>query len=643
MEHTIPYMLETASHTFGDKGYLYEKTDSGWQGYSFSQTRQIARAYASALHARKMHGPMAILAEGRPTWVIAELGIFMLRGFSVPLSIKLSAEEVLYRIDHAQVRSIVCSRISVEKLQHTIEHAKAKLDFIYLDTLDKDSDKQFKARIEARGFGFHLFEDLVQQGTDLIDDPIHLSELEDLEDESSPDDVATVCYTSGTTGNPKGIMLTQGNYYANCRDSLAGFPMPVGMRMFVILPIDHSYAHTIALYAALIQCFTLYFVDARGGAMGILRNISPNMREVKPDLMLSVPALTANFIQKIKAGIKEKGTLIEALFNAGIAARIQANGTVFKKASLGKRFLLWFPYIVAELLIFKTIRKSFGNLKFSIGGGAHLDIKQQEFFKALGIIVFQGYGLTEAGPVVSTNSFVRHKLGTSGTILPNYQYRIVDEHDHDLAPGQKGQLLLRSESIMKGYLYNEVATKLALKDGWLHTGDLGYLDEDGFLIIAGREKALLITADGEKYSPEEIENAIVSSSLLIQQCMLWCDHKNYVSSIITLKEDAVKALITKRGISTAGDLLAIVIEDFQRYASDPSYKNFFPVQWRPACFALSPQAFAESNGMINSTMKMVRHIIMKQIGGLIDFQYTQEGSRSKNVYNEKVLQDGYFS
>jgi len=316
------------------------------------------------------------------------------------------------------------------------------------------------------------------------------------------------------------------------------------------------------------------------------------------------------------------------------------NGTVWQRPPWYSRILPWFPAVIAELLIFRKLRKLFGNqFGFTIGGGAFLEMKQQEFFRAIGVIVYQGYGLSEASPVVSTNAPHQHKLGTSGRLLPNLQCRIIDDQGVELPVGQKGQICLKGDIIMLGYWKNPEATNEAIRDGWLHTGDLGYLHADAILYVVGREKALLIMEDGEKYSPEEIEEAIVAcSGGRISQCMLYCDHKKYVSALIVIEPDAYRKE-TQGQIpeDAAAKVLAAVIRDFEAFRSESTYAGRFPRHWLPRTFLMLDEPFSEANSMINSTMKMVRRNIVAVHQPNIDYLYSDEGTRPNNPRNRDYL------
>ena len=189
------------------------------------------------------------------------------------------------------------------------------------------------------------------------------------------------------------------------------------------------------------------------------------------------------------------------------------------------------------------------SLRFCVGGGALLDVKQQEFFAAFGLPVYQGYGLTEAAPIISSNAPKHHKFGSSGLVAPSIECTIRHEDGSVCAVGETGEIVIRGGNVMKGYFKNPEASAQALRDGWLWTGDLAYIDEDGFLVVVGREKALLIAEDGEKYSPEDIEEAVTFSTDVIDQMMAYCDHRRYTAAFVTLDEGKVRRFIKERGIT----------------------------------------------------------------------------------------------
>ena len=224
--------------------------------------------------------------------------------------------------------------------------------------------------------------------------------------------------------------------------------------------------------------------------------------------------------------------------------------------------------------------------------------------------VYQGYGLTEAAPIISSNSPHRHKYGTSGTLCPSIECRLLREDGSEAAGGENAEIVIRGGNVMKGYYRNPEASAAALRGGWLHTGDLAHWDEDGFLVVVGREKALLIAEDGEKYSPEEIEEAVASSTDLIDQMMAWCEQRRYVAALVTLDLAKVGRLVEAEGIADAGSLLERLKDEFARFRDDPKAKKV-QAAWLPAVFQIVPRPFGDEDGTVNSTMKIVRHRIAK--------------------------------
>ena len=635
-KRTVFHMLKKAAKKYADKPYLSTKGDRGWERTSFSEAEKKARILACSLLEIGLSkgGKVAILSEAKTDWIITEFAVLYAGGISVPLSIKLLPEEVPFRVNHSDSVLFAVSENTLEKVVSQWDRYEQK--DLKLIVLDRPSEK-IKKICQAHGFDARqlLFvKDLYRLGEANLE--LHGPVVEAIEDSTEEDDVVTISYTSGTTGNPKGIMLTHLNYFSNSHAAVSTFQIKEGIATLLILPTDHSFAHTVGIYTALVKGLSLHFVDARGGGMNALKNIPQNLIEAKSNFLLTVPALTSNFIQKFQEGIRAKGGLVEGIFNRGLAAGIRRNGDGFRRPGALVQLGTLFPHRLAEVLIFKKLRQIFGpNIEFFVGGGALLDIKQQQFYKAIGIPVYQGYGLTEATPIISTNTPFDHKMGTSGRVLEGITCRICDDLGNDLPPGKKGEIVIQGDNVMKGYYKNPEATAETLKDGWLHTGDLGYFDPDGFLVVVGREKALLISEDGEKYSPEEIEEAIVNCSELIDQTMIYNDHKKYTTALITLNTNLAKKEIEKGNVNSAEALQQRLKEEMLLFTRQPEFKDKFPVKWIPSNFQVITEAFSEENQMINSTLKMVRHKITETYQDRLDLMY---GSNAQKLSQEKNLE-----
>lgn len=632
---TVIRMLHDAVQQYPERSYTTKKTNDGWKGWSFKDTDLESDAVAAALLSIGIEkkSAIAVLSEGRPEWVTGEFGILKAACISVPLSIKLSFEEIAFRIDHSESRAFLVSSNTIAKVTDAWKHMKQRPIIIYLDSTDDNLKKAAEKLELKRGETLFLWEDLLNQGAEALKkNPACITDLEPTIDEH---DVVNICYTSGTTGYPKGIMLTHLNYWANAQDAVVLCDIPDGVfETLVMLPLDHSFAHTVGLYASLLRGITMHFVDARGGSSAIIRNIPKNLVEANPYYLMTVPALSGNFMKKIISGVAQKGKLINRIFTAGVQAGVRINGDGFHRPSLAVRVAQFVPYKIASLLVFPKIRKIFGDrIQFCIGGGALLEIRQQQFFAAIGVPIYQGYGLTEAAPIICSNSPAKHKFGTSGIIAPSVTCRIMKSPSEEAAVGERGEIVISGENVMKGYFKNEEATKEVLKDGWLWTGDLGYFDEDGFLVVTGRAKALLIAPDGEKYSPEEVEEAVINNSELISQILVYNDHKVFTTALITLNAEKLESAVKQKKISSADEVVSLIEENMLRFTKNEPGR--IPSQWVPASFEIIAKEFSEEDKLINSTMKLVRHKVVEKYQDRIDSMYAEKNSR--NTRNREAV------
>lgn len=637
-KRTVFKMLNSASAQYANNPYLSQKGDYGWVKVTFSEAKIKVLELASAFIEIGVtyEDKIAILSEAKNDWFITELAMLYAGGISVPLSIKLLPEEITLRINHSDASIFVVSENTIEKVISQIKNYSFKeLKIIVLDKPSKKISNQCKQyQYDEKQLLF--IDDLYALGQKKMDQ--NFKKIQQIENDIKEDDIVTISYTSGTTGNPKGIMLTHLNYYSNSHEAVKTFQIQENISTLIILPTDHSFAHTVGIYTALVKGLSLHFVDARGGGMNALKNIPINLTEANPNFLLTVPALTSNFIQKIQEGIQKKGGIIEKIFNWGIEAAIKRNGDGFSKPGLSTQMATYFNFAIADKLIFKKLRKIWGSkIEFFVGGGALLDIKQQQFYKAIGVPVYQGYGLTEATPIISTNTPFFHKMGTSGKILGNITCKICDEKGKKLPKGEKGEIVIKGDNVMKGYYKNPEATAETLKDGWLHTGDLGFFDKDDFLVVVGREKALLISEDGEKYSPEEIEEAIINSSNFINQIMIYNDHKKYTTALVTVNQSNVKKWIQKENIQSPDEVLKKIKTEMLLFADQPEFKGKFPSKWIPSQFQIIEEEFSEANKMINSTLKMVRKNITDTYQNRLDLMYGNNAIKSTFDENLKLV------
>ena len=625
---TIPRLFEGSTHKYPNNVLVWEKENGHYQGISFSEIRnRVYNLAAGLLDLGVEKGDrIALLSEGRSEWLVSELAILYLGAVNIPLSVKINEpNELAFRIKHAECRWVICSERQAEKVRNIKQDIPKAQTFIIIghaNTLDKNEMS---------------YRDVYENGEKRL--PELKEKINALWQSVQPGDLANISYTSGTTADPKGIMLTHRNYTANVEQANSLMTVTEDFVTLLILPWDHSFAHTVGLYTLVRQGASMAVVELGKTPMETLRNIPKNIKEVKPTFLLSVPALSKNFRKNIEAGIRAKGKVTENLFKQAMKVAYIYNGIGWDKGKGWRKALK--PLVqLYDKILFSKIRENFGGrLQFFIGGGALLDIDLQRFFYAIGIPIYQGYGLSEASPVISSNGPDKHKLGSSGYLVDNLELKICDDEGKALPVGEKGEIVIRGENVMKGYWKNPSATAEALKEGWLHTGDMGYLDEDGFLYVLGRFKSLLIGNDGEKYSPEGIEEALVEQSRFIEQCMLYNNQSAYTTGLIYPNIPALKAALKELNLTReTADYDKIALEliktDIDQFLPGGKYENMFPGRWLPAAVGIMDEPFTEENRMLNSTMKMVRNRVVEHYKDLIDFLYTPSG---KDILNERNM------
>jgi long-chain acyl-CoA synthetase len=452
-------------------------------------------------------------------------------------------------------------------------------------------------------------------------------------------DYANICYTSGTTADPKGIILTHRNYTANVEQSSALLVVPEWYTSLLILPWDHCFAHTAGIYTLMKNGASMASIQLGKTPLETLKNIPINIREIKPTFLLSVPALAKNFRKNIEKGIKEKGKVVEHLFYDALKVAYAYNAEGWNKGK-GWRKLLKPLVKLYDKILFSKIRENFGGrLEFFIGGGALLDIEIQRFFYAIGIPMFQGYGLSESSPVISSNVPLKHKLGSSGFLVKDLEIRICNDKGIELPIGEKGEIVVKGENVMVGYWKNEKATRETVRDGWLFTGDLGYMDKDGFLYVLGRYKSLLISSDGEKYSPEGIEETITEHSPYIDQIMLYNNQNQYTVALVVPNKEALVQMLKENHLSADSNdgqekILKTIENEINHYRNGGKFAGMFPERWLPSAIAVLEEPFTEQNRFLNSTLKIVRGKIIEHYDPVLDFLYTPE---AKNICNTRNL------
>jgi long-chain acyl-CoA synthetase len=469
---TLPALFHRQADRFGSRVALRYKNHGLYRDLRWDEYRDQITACAAALvqHGIQPGDRVAILAENRHEWLVADMAILSIGAVNVPLHAPLSPAQVKFQLDDAGVRWIFVSNLS----QHAkIEQIRADFPDLHGIIFDTASWQGFLQR--GRSASPEIKNELARRMASL-----------------KPDDLATIIYTSGTTGNPKGVMLTHGNLHSNALAFTQVSPFGPDSVFFNWLPFSHIYARTVDIYVTLFVGATLCLADSAETAVA-------NIMEIQPTNLSGVP----RFYEKV------------------LAAAQDADPAIMKKKLHG----IFGPRI-----------------DFLGSGGAPLPVAIAKAYQNVGLLLLQGYGLTESSPVISFNRKDCHKIESVGQPIPGVEVRI----------GADGEVLTRGPHVMKGYWKNPAATAESLIDGWLHTGDLGRLDDEGFLHITGRKKELLVLSNGKKVVPSQIESLLMADPC-IDQVVVYGEGRNFLSALVVPHQGNLTKVMSLPGAPSMSD------------------------------------------------------------------------------------------
>lgn len=628
---TIIDFVEQYTAKYGNETFLREKVDGVWKETSFNTTREEAHILAAGFMSMGLEkgDKVALISEGRNYWIFSELGILYAGAVNVPLSFKLESDtDLTFRINHSDARFVIASQTQIDKIRRMIDRCPKVEKVIVMDPIELKDGEIYIGDIMAAG------KEYLKEHQDLL-----LERMASV----GPDDYANISYTSGTTADPKGILLTHRNYTANVDQALSVISIDRGDVMLIILPLDHCFAHVAGFYVMMKCGGSIATVPCGKSTVSLLKNIPTAIKEVRPHVLLSVPTLSRNFKKSFDSAIKKSGSFVEKLYEFGIKNAETYNREYY---NAGKPcWKMWWRKpinAVIDKLVFSKVREGFGGrIKFFVGGGALLDIELQRYYCAIGMPVFQGYGLSEATPVICSNSMGHARFGSSGRVVKPMDIKICDEDGKEIPNGETGEIVIRGENVMAGYWKNPEATAKTIVDGWLHTGDRGYIckEDPEYLYVTGRFKSLLIASDGEKYSPEGYEDSLADGSKFIETSMLYNNQSPYTVVLVIpnktlLAEEVKKAGLDPGSLEGKKAQLSIIKEEVDAYRPGGRRAGMFPERWLPASVIVGDTPFTEQNGMLNTTMKMVRGKVEKFYADRIEYAMTVEG---KDIMNQKNI------
>ncbi len=591
---TIPELFLSAVSRFrGTKAAFLVKRQGFYQPVRYEEVAQAVFRCAAGLLKLGI-GPrsrVGILSENRLEWIIADLAIAGIGAVSVPVFPTLAAEQVEYILDHSGAEAVfVSNRFQWLKLRGVL-HRIRQLRHVIVFSDDVEAEEpvlSWQELLRSTDEGEQL-----QQ------------EYEAAAQAVTPDSLLTILYTSGTTGVPKGVMLTHGNVVANIQAALRAVPIDATDVLLSYLPLSHSYERTTGYYSAMAGGATIAFAES-------IETVGHNITEVRPTVMTSVPRLFERARARIMAAIAKEPPTRQRI----IGWALELGRRAWKRRQVGPLPpALSLQWKLADRIVLSKIRQRFGGrLRFFISGGAALPVPVGEFFFALGIPILEGYGLTEAAPVLTVNRLDDIELGTVGKPLDNVELRLA----------QDGEILARGPNIMLGYWRDPDATAEAIdSEGWLHTGDIGAWSPRGNLIITDRKKHIFITSGGKNVAPQPIEQLLCQSPF-IEQCLLLGDGRPFCAAMIVPDFDTLTAWAQQRGLSetepealvrhpAVGELIWQEIERLQRPLA--RYE-------RVRRFVLLPKPFTIEEGELTPTLKIRRAAVEHKYADLIEALYT---------------------
>lgn len=589
-------MFIGVTNQYGDKVALRNKVGEEWQAISFTQLRETVEKISYGLKALgiKPGDHIGIVSPNSPFWAMADYGAVCARAILATIYPTLTAKQVKWIAQHAECRILFAGdREQTEKVLSLLPELKQVKKVIVLDNSAFDHPAVI------------TLDELLALGAQYRQE--HQGEFEKDAMAISKDDILTLIYTSGTTGEPKGVMLTHGNLSSNIHASLQVLDADETDVFLSFLPLSHSFERMAGHYLATSIGATIYYAES-------INTVADNMREVHPTLMTAVPRFYEKVYAKVIDSIAASSALKRKLFWWSINNGRKAVNRRQHGESVGP--FLGLKLAIANRLVFSKLKKRIGGkLRFFISGGAPLSREVGEFFAAAGIAILEGYGLTETSPVISVNPLGKEKIGTVGVFLPGVEVKISDE----------GEILTRGPHVMRGYFKDEAATREVIsEDGWLHTGDVGFIDADGYLSITDRKKNILVTSGGKNVAPQPMENVLVTSKW-IEQILAIGDKRKFVSALIVPSFPNLEAWAKDQGLQweSRSELVKLpAVQQLYERVIEESMEGFAQFE-KIKRFILLAHEFTIESGELTPSLKIRRNIVEKRYADLIDNLYLE--------------------
>lgn len=593
---TLVEMFVSLTDTYAptDRPVLMHKKRGSFSSIGYAELRDQVACCAHGLTALglKRGDRIAILSENRPEWVITDQAALALGCADVPIYPSQTAKQIEFIVQDCGASVIVVSnQFQLTKVLKIFDEVRALKHVIMMNDLPADAPpfvRSFESVIAAGRDGHRRDPDLLRRAATEI----------------TPETLATIIYTSGTTGNPKGVMLSHANFVSNVTASAQCISITDKDLLLSFLPLCHVFERMAGYYTAMSCGATIAYAES-------IESVAENLLEVRPTIVCSVPRLFERIYSRIARKIEKDPPARRRIFYWAVAV-----GRAYQSARKrrGAGIALRAKHALADRLVFEKLRaRTGGRIKYFVSGGAALPRELGEFFEAVGINILEGYGLTESSPVIAVSRLDAYRFGSVGKAIPGIEVRIADD----------GEILTRGPHVMLGYYNNRKATDEAIdREGWLHTGDIGMIDENGFIYITDRKKHLFVSSGGKNIAPQPIENLFAGAEF-IDQFVLIGDKRMFLSALIVPDFDALKEYADAHGIhytdkselAKNAEIYRLIEQRIQETQKDLA--NFEKVRK----FALLDHQLSIENGEMTPTMKIRRKAVEERYKDLIESMY----------------------
>ncbi|MBD3288308.1 AMP-binding protein [candidate division KSB1 bacterium] len=596
MFQSVPHMLFQTIEHHGKKDALRYRKNGQLIRYTYDhfgdQIRYLTHGLASA--GLKSGDKIAILSNNRPEWTISDFATFALRAIVVPIYQTLPANQIRFILNDCGARAIFVEDQSQFDKIISIKNELPKLKFVFaFDDLESDEQQVI------------YFDQLILKGEkhrqvdpDFFDETL---------DEIDPEDICSIVYTSGTTGNPKGVMLHHKGFITDIINSEARlnlFPEDVFLSF---LPLSHLYERLAGHWCPMYRGGTIHYARS-------IDTVVEDIADAKPTVMVSVPRLYEKIANAVMAQVQQGSFLKKKIFYWALRTGLEYHRKKIDKAvspSLERKYRL------ADKLAFSKIKKKLGgNFRYPIAGGAPLSVETLKFFEAIGLRIIEGYGMTETHLIITLTPFGKTKYGSCGKPIDGVQVKITDD----------GEVLIKGETLMAGYYNQPELTKEVIdEDGWLHTGDIGHLDDEQFLFLTDRKKNILVTSGGKNVASAPIENKLKTSPFIEDICLIG-DHRKFVSAIIVPVYDQLKKWAAEQGLR-ASDNEALVKHEAVRkmvLSEIEDLQSEFARYEKVKKIILLAEPLSIERGELTPSLKIKRNVVLKRYKEEIDALYAEE-------------------